>query len=116
MARKLSGGRGIQVTVPAGQTVNENDFCVFDNFFGWAVQGVPVALAVPKIISINIESWEYDTSQFVAADAMAKGSLVYWDTATKKLTNTVATNKLVGRVTAAKANGVISVLIFAPGA
>lgn len=116
MARKLSGGKGIKVTVPAGQTVNEHDFCLFDGFFGWAVQGVPVALAVPKDISINIEPWEYDTSQYVSGDTMAKGSLVYWDAATKKLTNTVGTNRLVGRVTSAKVNGVISVLTFAQGA
>lgn len=115
MARKVSDGRSVKVTVPAGTgTVQANTFAEVAGFFGLAVNTANEG----EQVVLLIEQAEYETSQINAADAFAVGDPVYWDAANKRLTtsNGGGTNRLVGRVTQAKdANGVIW-FILAPQA
>jgi len=107
MARKVSDGRSVKVTVPAGAgTVQAGTFAEVAGFVGLAMQtaseGQPVVLL--------IEQAEYETSQINPADAFAVGDPVYWDAGNQRLTTSDGggANRLVGRVTQAKdANGVI---------
>ncbi|WPD20184.1 DUF2190 family protein [Thermaerobacter composti] len=107
MARKVSDGRSVKVTVPAGTgTVQANTFAEVAGFFGLAVN----TAAEGEQVVLLIEQAEYETSQINAADAFAVGDAVYWDAANKVLTTSdgAGANRRVGRVTQAKdANNVI---------
>ena|SRR5688572_23085003 len=111
MARVVSDGKSVRVTVPAATAaaVAVGEFCMFDGWFGWAVQGFTVAevASVSKDIILNIEPVEYETSQGTVANTFTKGAPVFWNDTTKLLTTAGAGNRLVGRVTVAEdGNGV----------
>ena len=107
MARKVSDGRSVKVTVPAGAgTVQANTFAEVAGFFGLAVN----TAAEGEQVVLLTEQAEYETSQINPADAFNVGDLVYWDGTNKRLTTSDGggSNRLVGRVTQAKdANNVI---------
>jgi len=104
MARKVSNGRSVRVTVPAGHgPVEGGKFYRIAGFFGLALKDA----AEGEQVVLVTEQAEYETSQVQTADAFNVGDLVYFDDATKLLT-TQATGQPVGRVTQAKdANNVI---------
>jgi len=112
MARKVSDGRSVKVTVPAGAgTVQANTFAEVAGFFGLALQTANEG----EQVVLLIEQAEYETSQINPADAFNVGDRVFWDSTNKRLTtnpNPDASgnpqNRPVGRVTQAKdANNVI---------
>lgn len=113
MARKISEGRSVKVTVPAGTgTVQANTFAEVSGFFGLAVN----TAAEGQQVVLLIEQAEYETRQINTADAFNVGDNVYWNPTTKLLTTqatrtegaTTYNNRHVGRVTQAKdANNVI---------
>lgn len=108
MAREVSDGKSVKVTVPANTSyaVAAGDFVLFDGWFGWAFAQAPISAAAQEI-ALNIEQKEYETSQIDTAQAYAKGATVYFDTANRRLTSVAAGNVRVGRVTVAKAGSVI---------
>ena len=119
MARKVSDGRSVRVTVPASTTIEAGKFYLLDGFFGLAVQSVTTGAGETAEVILNCEQAEYETSQITAADAFNKGDTVYWNDTTKLLTtqanpdaNGNPQNRPVGRVTVAKdANNVIWFLL-----
>lgn len=104
MGRKVSDAQSVRVTVPAADAIVKGNFYEYQGFFGMAFQEKAAATAAAVDVILNVEEAEYETSQITVADAFAKGSLVYWDAATRLLTNAVGVgpNRLVGRVTVAK--------------
>lgn len=115
MARKISDGLSVKVTVPENTVIEQGKFYELDGFFGLAVQSVTTAVGQTGQVVLNIEQAEYETSQIATTDAFNKGDKVYWNATTKLLTTQAnpdasgnPQNRPVGRVTAAKdANNVI---------
>lgn len=104
MGRKVHDGQSERVLVPLADAVIKGNFYLYDGFFGMAMQDKAAATPADVEIVLNTEEAVYETSQITAADAFAKGDLVYFDAATKLLTTAAAAgaNRLVGRVTVAK--------------
>lgn len=104
MARKVSDGRSVKVTVPAGfGAVEAGKFYRISGFFGMAMQDA----AEGEQVVLTIQQAEYETSQINTADAFNVGDAVYFDDTNKVLT-TAENGQAVGRVTSAKdANNVI---------
>jgi len=104
MARKVSDGRSVKVTVPSGfGAVEAGKFYRISGFFGLAMN----AANEGEQVVLLTEQAEYETSQINTADAFNVGDPVYFDDANKVLTTT-AGGQAVGRVTSAKdANNVI---------
>ena len=111
MARKVSDGRSVKVTVPVGETVTAGQFVLIQGFLGLAVNDASEG----EEVVLNIEQGEYETSQINTADAFNVGDKVYWDATNKRFTTNPSNdasgnpqNRPAGRVTQAKdANNVI---------
>lgn len=112
MARKISEGRSVKVTVPAGfGAVQANKFYLIQGFFGLAVNDANEG----EQVVLLCDQAEYETSQINTGDAFNVGDPVYWDDNAKVLTtnpnpdtNGNPQNRPVGRVTSPKdANNVI---------
>lgn len=111
MARKVSDGRSVKVTVPVGETVTAGQFVLIQGFLGLAVNDASEG----EEVVLNIEQGEYETSQINTADAFNVGDKVYWDATNKQFTTSANAdangnpqNRPAGRVTQAKdANNVI---------
>lgn len=92
---KISDGKSVTLKVPAGKTVEAQNFYLINSFFGVAMQ----AGAEGDEIVLQIEQAEYETDNIVTTEAFALGEKIYWDDTAGKFTTTEATNRLVGRVT-----------------
>jgi len=101
---KISDGKSVDVTVPAGQGVEAGKFYVIDGFFGAVLKTVKAAdNAAGETVAIQIEQCEYITDQIDTAKAFAMGSELYFNPTTGKFTDTSAAGVFfVGRVSAAK--------------
>lgn len=105
---KISDGKSVKVTVPGNTTIEAGKFYLLDGFFGCAMQSVTTGVGQTAEVVLNIEQAEYETDQINTAETFAKGTLIYWDSANKRFTETATSNRLAGRVTVGKdANNVI---------
>ena len=101
---KVSDGKSVRVTVPASTIIEAGKFYLLDGFLGCAFQSVTTGAAETAEVILNIEQAEYETDQIDTSQTFNfnKGTLIYWDTASKKFTETSTGNRLAGRVTQAK--------------
>lgn len=113
---KISDGKSVDVTVPASTGVEAGEFCVIDGFFGVSLQKVNKDENTNgTLIALQTEQAEYITTQIDISKAFAIGSALYFDSATKKLTDdsSVSGAILVGRITSAKdKNNVIQFVLY----
>jgi hypothetical protein len=113
---KVSDGKSVDVTVPAGTGVEAGEFCVIDGFFGVSLQKVNKDENTNgTLIALQTEQAEYITTQIDTSKTFAIGSALYYDSATKKLTDdsSVSGAILVGRITSAKdKNNVIQFVLY----
>lgn len=100
---KISDGKSVVVTAPAGGTV-AGLFYLVGGWFGAAFATVEAGLPV----SLNIEQAEYESTQVTGA--FTAGALLYWDAGTSRFTVTVGTNRLVGRVVETITGGIRFIL------
>lgn len=112
MARKVSDGQSVKVTVPTGfGAVEQGKFYLINGWLGLALNSAGEG----EEVVLNIEQGEYETNQINPADAFNVGDKIFWDAANKRFTtqpNNDAQgnpqNRPVGRVTSPKdANNVI---------
>ena len=113
---KISDGKSVNVTVPAGEGIEAGTFAIVDNFFGLCIQSVNKDENVDgTIIALQIEQAEYITDQIDTAKTFSKGSLLYFDPNKKIFIDTTVTGAiLVGRITEAKDSGNIIQFILYP--
>ena len=112
-AAKFSDGKSVRVTVPVNTTIEAGIFYLLDGFLGVALQSVQATGQTAEVV-LNIEQAEYDTDQIDTdhTQNFDKGTLIYWDAASKKFTETSQNNRLAGRVTQAKdSKGVICFIL-----
>lgn len=114
MGRKVSEGQSVRVTVPENTTVEQGAFALLDGFLGLAVQKIVTGAGETKSLVLNIEPGEYETSQIDKTQDFAVGTKIYWDSTTKKFTET-PTAVLAGVVTNAKDAGGVIWFRVAPG-
>ena len=114
MGRKVSDGKSVRVSVPENTTVEQGAFALLDGFLGLAAQKVVTGAGETKNLVLNIEPGEYETSQIDATQDFAVGTKIYWDSTTKKFTET-PTAVLAGVVTNAKDAGGVIWFRVAPG-
>jgi len=114
MGRKVSDGMSVRVTVPENTTVEQGAFALLDGFLGLAARKVVTGAGETKGLVLNIEPGEYETSQIDATQNFAVGTKIYWDSTTKKFTET-PTAVLAGVVTNAKDAGGVIWFRVAPG-
>jgi len=113
-AGKFSDGKSVRVTVPGNTTIEAGKFYLLDGFLGCAFQSVTTGVGETAEVILNIEQAEYDTNQIDTTQnfAFARGTLIYWDAANNRFTETSTENRLAGRVTQAKdSNGVICFIL-----
>lgn len=117
---KVSDGKSVLVVVPPNSgPVLAGHLYEFEGFLGFAVRGEDPIQWVepghvldnsdePQELILNIEQAEYETNQIAADGDFERGTLVYWDSAAKVLTEDPEGNRPAGRVTAPRdANDVI---------
>ena len=113
---KISDGKSVDVTVPASTGVEAGEFCVIDGFFGVSLQKVNKDENTNgTLIALQTEQAEYITTQIDTSKTFAIGAAIYFDSATKKLTDdsSVSGAILVGRITSAKdKNNVIQFVLY----
>ena len=83
-------GVGNRVTVTAAAVTTSGQPVLIGSLFGIAENAA--AISEPLVLVIN---GIYDLTK-TASQAWTVGQLIYWDVATSRVTNVVATNKLVG--------------------
>lgn len=106
MARQISKGRSVKVTVPSGfGSVEAGKFYEISGFFGMAVDNAQEG----EQVILLIEQAEYETSQIDTTATFNPGDKLYWNAASKVFTTTDGGEfRVVGIVTQGKdANGVI---------
>jgi len=110
MARQISKGRSVKVTVPSGfGSVEAGKFYEISGIFGMAVDNAQEG----EQVVLLIEQAEYETSQIDATLTYNVGNKLYYDPGNKLLTTAAddgagTSFRLVGIVTQEKdANGVI---------
>lgn len=108
---KISDGQSVDVTVPASTTLAAYEWTEIDGFFGVTLEPAKTAAGETKLIALQIEQAEYETSQITTSATFNKGDKLYFSKSTKKFTAT-DTDRLVGVVTQAKdANNVIHFIL-----
>ena len=115
-AAKVSDGKSVRVTVPASTIIEAGKFYLLDGFLGCAFQSVTTGAQETAEVILNIEQAEYETDQIDPSQTQtfAKGTLIYWDAASKKFTETSTGNRLAGRVTQAKDDNNVICFILGP--
>ena len=83
-------GVGNRVTLTAAAVTTSGQPVLIGSLFGIAENAA--AIGEPLVLVMN---GIYDLTK-TASQAWTVGQLIYWDTATSRVTNVVATNKLVG--------------------
>ena len=111
---KFSDGKSVRVTVPGNTTIEAGKFYLLDGFLGVAFQSVQTAPGQTAEVVLNIEQAEYDTNQIDTGQNFAKGTLIYWDAANNRFTETSTGNRLAGRVTQAKDTNNVICFILGP--
>lgn len=101
---KVSDGKSIDVTVPAGKGVTAGNFYVLDGFFGAVVETVDKDKnTAGKTVSLTLENCEYVTDQIDTKQAFTKGAVLLFDTEKNLFVTTKTTATIpVGRVSAEK--------------
>ena len=115
-AAKVSDGKSVRVTVPGNTTIEAGKFYLLDGFLGAAFQSVQTGTGAGETaeVILNIEQAEYDTNQIDTTQNFAKGTLIYWDAANNRFTETSTENRLAGRVTQAKDTNNVICFILGP--
>ena len=109
---KVSDGKRVRVTVPENTTIEAGKFYLLNSFLGCAFQSVTTGTGETAEVILNIEQAEYETDQIDTSQTFTKGTLIYWDAANNRFTETSTENRLAGRVTQAKdANNVICFIL-----
>ena len=83
-------GVGNRVTLVAAAVTTSGQAVLIGSLFGIAESAA--AIGDPLVLAMN---GIFDLPK-TASQAWTVGQLIYWDTATSRVTNVVATNKLVG--------------------
>ena len=83
-------GVGNRVTLTAATVTTSGQPVLIGSLFGIAENAA--AIGEPLVLAMN---GIYDLPK-TASQAWTVGQLIYWDVATSRVTNVVATNKLVG--------------------
>ena len=83
-------GVGNRVTLTAAAVTTSGQPVLIGSLFGIAENAA--AIGEPLVLATN---GIYDLTK-TASQAWTVGQLIYWDVATSRVTNVVATNKLVG--------------------
>ena len=83
-------GVGTRVTMTAAAVTTSGQPVLIGSLFGIAENAA--AIGEPLVLVMN---GIYDLTK-TASQAWTVGQLIYWDVATSRVTNVVATNKLVG--------------------
>lgn len=112
---KVSDGKSVRVTVPAGSEYKAGQLVLIDGFLGFITRDVKTAAGETVEAVLMIEQAEYETDQTTADEAVKVGDLIYWDPTAKKVTLEAddgevepTAYRLVGRVTSpVDTNGVI---------
>jgi len=115
-AAKVSDGKSVRVTVPKNTTIEAGKFYLLDGFLGCAFQSVTTGAEETAEVILNIEQAEYETDQ-IEIDTLQtfdKGTLIYWNAAGKRFTETSDGNRLAGRVTQAKDTNNVICFILGP--
>ena len=113
-AAKVSDGKSVRVTVPVNTTIEAGKFYLLDGFLGCGFQSVTTGAEETAEVVLNIEQAEYETDQIDTSQTFDfdKGTLIYWNAANNRFTETSTGNRLAGRVTQAKdSNGVICFIL-----
>lgn len=105
---KISDGKSVRVT--ADKEVEEGKFYLINGFFGMAVQSAEAG----EEMVLSIEQAEYETDQINTEEAFTAGTTIYYDAANSILTETEGTNRIAGRVTAAKDTNNVIWFILGP--
>jgi len=109
---KVSDGKSVRVTVPENTVIEAGKFYLLNGFLGAAFQSVQTGPGETAEVILNIEQAEYETDQIDTSQTFTKGTLIYWDAANNRFTETSTENRLAGRVTQAKdANNVICFIL-----
>lgn len=111
---KISDGKSVKITVPENTTVEASKFYLLGGFFGAAMQSAKTEAGETAEVILNIEQAEYETNQINTAQDFAAGTVIYWDAAAGKLTETETANRKVGRVTAGKDTNNVIWFILGP--
>lgn len=114
---KISDGKSVNVTVPAGEAIEAGTFGIIDGFFGLCIQSINAdENSDGAMIALQIEQAEYITDQIDTSKTFAKGSILYFDPAKKLFTDdaSVANAVLAGRITEAKDSGNIIQFVLYP--
>lgn len=101
MGRKVSDGQSVRVTVPENTTIVQGELVFLGGYLGMAARGVVTGAGKTASLILNVEPGEFETSQVVDDQAMAAGTDLFWDSATKKLSET-PTAVYAGKVTVAR--------------
>ncbi len=112
MARKISEGKSVKVTVPAGNSVEAGNFVKIGGFIGMALKSG----AGGEQITLDVTPGLYETSQIKTTETYNTGTKIYWDNTNNVFTTSSASgaNPFVGIVVEPKdSNGVI-VFYFNP--
>lgn len=112
---KVSDGKSVRVTVPAGSEYKAGQLVLIDGFLGFITRDVKTAAGETVEAVLMIEQAEYETDQTTEEEVLAVGDLIYWNPTTKKVTKEAndgevepTAYRLVGRVTSpVDTNGVI---------
>jgi predicted RecA/RadA family phage recombinase len=83
-------GVGSRVTLTAAAVTTSGQAVLIGSLFGIAENAA--AIGDPLVLMLN---GIYDLPK-TASQAWTVGQLIYWDVATSRVTNVVATNKLIG--------------------
>ena len=116
---KVGDGKSVRVTVPENTTVAAGGIYELDGFVGIAVQGAVTGAGETDEVVLNIEQAEFETDQISTSQDFVKGTKIYYNPTTKKLTETSESGdttpvpyRSVGIVTNAKdANNVIHFIL-----
>lgn len=111
---KISDGKSVSVTVPPETTIEAGQWVLLDGFLGVAMQAAKTGENETKEIVLNIEQAEYETDQISSSQDFAKGTAIYWNDSTKRLTETATGNRPAGRVTSAKDSNNVIWFILGP--
>ncbi|RDY70316.1 DUF2190 family protein [Halobacillus trueperi] len=85
---KVGDGKSVHVTVPESTTVAAGGVYELDGFIGVAMQAAVTGSGETEEIILNIEQAEFETDQISTTQDFAKGTKVYFNPSTKKLTET----------------------------
>ena len=113
---KISDGKSVEVSIPAGTGTVAGNFCVLDGFFGLVLEAIAAAEnTAGTTVALQIEQAEYITGQIDTAKTFAKGTALYFDPSKGVLTDDAAVSGsfLVGRTSAGKsADNIIQFILY----